>query len=446
MLNIITKLANTGSRNEKEAILRNLSQDEANMFKYIAFLTYDPSIDFYIKEFDTSGDHIPSMTLFEALHDLHNMIATRQFTGNQAKAWVQMTHCMLDEDDAEVFERVIKRDLRCGVSATTINKIWPDTIYVHPYMRCSGFSEKTLKNISFPCYSQTKMDGLYIDIKVFDDRVEYRTHNGSFLDLNEDDFDRSLLTHFPNQVLMGEALTVDRHGEILDRQSSNGYLNSIDIDTSLVKFFVWDMIPLEDFQDKKSKLRYEDRFSELCRNLDFLDHERIDSVSTILCENVNQIVFDFREKRLDGQEGTIIKDLDMEWKPGTSKQQIKVKVIFDADLKIIDYKMGTGKYEGMIGSIVGESSCGQLQVSVGTGLKDKQREDFLKHIDDWIEDGAVMAVKANDVCTNQTDPSKYSLFLPRFIEVRTDKNEADDLERIQEQVKSFIDASKVISK
>lgn len=446
MIDTFKALEQTRSRNEKEAILKGLEGDSESLFKYIAYLTYDPSIDFYIKEFNTNCEHIPSISLLEALTDLKNIIATRSFTGNQAKKWVEMTYSMLDEDMAEIFKRVVKRDLRCGISATTINKIWPDTIYVHPYMRCSGFSEKSLKNISFPCYSQTKMDGLYLDIMVFDDKVEYRTRNGSFLLLNDDDFDKSLIKHFPNQVLMGEALVLDDISkQPLDRQTSNGYLNSNDIEPERVKFYVWDMIPLEDFLEGKSKVSYEDRLNNLDNNLGFLDSQRITIVETAECHTQEDIINDFRESRMNGNEGTIIKDKTLDWKSGTSKKQIKVKVIFDCDLKIVDYKMGEGKYKDKIGSLVGESSCGQLQVSVGTGLKDSERESFLDKVDEWIENGAVMAIKANDVVTNQNDPDKYALFLPRFIEVRTDKNNSDDLNRIQNQVKSFTDALKLIA-
>jgi len=442
MIEIIKQLEATNSRNEKEAILASLPGDKAKLFKYIAYLAYDPSIDFYVKNFNEDRSNtVPSMVLSEALKDLESMIASRVFTGKRAKQWIEMTYTMLDDDTAEIFKRVIKRDLRCGISAKTVNKIWPGAVYEHPYMRCSGFSEKNLANISLPCWSQTKMDGLYIDIMVYEDKVVYRTRNGSILDLNEADFDRSLIMHFKNQVLMGEALAYNELGEMLDRQTGNGYLNSNDINSELVKFFVWDMVPMEDFEAKKSVYPYEDRFNDLCSNLDFMDHERIDSVDTVLCQSKEEIIEHFRINRLAGEEGTVLKDLKkLQWKSGTSKHQIKVKVIFDCDLKLVGWKEGVGKYTDMLGAIVCQSSDGDLEVSIGSGFTDAQRAELIGSVEDMIEEGTIVTVKANDVVTNQANPDKYALFLPRFVEFRKDKTEADSLKKIQDQVKEFTNA------
>lgn len=444
MFDVLTQLSETPSRNEKEAILRGLTPDQANLFKYVAWLAYDPSIDFYIKEFSQSSTHVPSITLFEALQDIQNIIAKRVFTGNQAKKHVEMNYEMLSEDDAEVFRRVIKRDLRCGISAKTVNKIWPGTIYEHPYMRCSGFSEKSLKNISFPCYSQTKMDGLYCDIIVTEDKVEYRSRNGSYLLLNSNDRDAELQEHFTGYVLMGEALALNEMGDLMERSLSNGYLNSNDIDPERVAFYLWDMVDIDSFNAGLDKTRYEDRLDELCLRHDHLDKDYLEVVDTVLCQDKDQIINHFRIKREEGEEGTVIKDLGLQWKPGTSKHQIKCKVIFDCELKVIGWKEGVGKHEGKLGALQCASSDGSLEVSVGGGFKDAERLSFLDEVEDWIEEGKVITVRGNDVITNQANPDKYAIFLPRFVELRSDKSEADSLQKIQEQVKSFTDALDMI--
>lgn len=444
MLDLLRKLASTPGRNDKIAILENLSPGEEKMFKRIAYLTYSPSVDYYIKEFDESLTHDDCITLSSALYDLENVVAKRSITGNMAKQWIEQQFEMLSHEDSEVFKRVIKRDLRIGMNAKSINKVFPDTIYEHPYMRCSTFNEKSLKNIKYPCLSQTKMDGLYCDIMIFDDRVEYRSRNGSFLKLNEKSFDQALIKYAQNNVFMGECLALDEQGEIMPRQESNGYINSNSIDVDRVVFYIWDCVPLQDFMKKKCTLPYSQRFNDVNLITHSVHSERLKIVDSEYCEDQDDIMEHFRDKREEGEEGTIIKDMNGIWKPGTSKDQVKVKVIAEVEMKAVGYKEGTGKNEGMLGAITFQSDDGQIEVSVGTGYKDSEREEWWNKIEDWIEEGKVATIRANDVVQSESREDVLSLFLPRFVEWRTDKDEADTKERIEEQFQSFTDALKVI--
>lgn len=447
MLNILDKLSGTSKRTEKEQILKSLNPQETSMFKRLAYLTYDPSVDYYIKEFETATDHLGCVTLESALYDLEQIIASRVFTGNMAKQWVEQQYEMLSKDDAEVFKRVIKRDLRIGMNSKSINKLFPETIYEHPYMRCSSFNEKNLKNISYPCYSQTKMDGLYCDVIVHDDKVEYRSRNGSYLQFNHEETDKLLIEHYPNTVLMGEAIAVDEHGKIMNRQKSNGYLNSNEIDPDRIVFYFWDVVSLDDFNKKQCNIPYSDRLATLDGLLIDLHDEtkhKFKLVDSVLCDDEQDIIEHFRENRLFGEEGTVIKDKAGLWKPGTSKHQVKVKVIFECEMKAVGYKEGTGKNEGRLGAITFQSLDGDVEVSVGAGYKDSEREDWWDQIDEWISIGRVATIKANDVVTSESNPDKMSLFLPRFVEWRTDKSTADTKDKIIEQVKSFTDALQMI--
>ena len=442
---IIKQIEDTTKRKEKEAILESVKgTDIENLFKKVLFLTYDPTIDFYIKEFDDNQTFHDAAPLGQTLNDLENIIAKRVFTGNMAKQWIENNYGMLSEENADIFKRVIRRDLRCGISAKTINKIWPELIYDHPYMRASSFSEKNLKNISFPCFSQTKMDGLYCDIMVFEDKVEYRSRNGSYLPYNQKERDEYLIASYPNQVLQGEALSLQEDCQtLMERSASNGYANSNDVEPERIRLYVWDMISMEDFKAKKCSIPYEKRWNTLVEVVeDRADWLRL--VDCMGCHDAEDVLNHFRAKRLEGEEGTIIKDLSMIWKPGTSKHQIKVKVAFDCDLKLVGWRYGEGKYENMLGSIQCESSCGKIQVSIGTGFKDVDREQMVHFLDQWVEEEKIVKVKSNDIITNQNDPDKLSLFLPRFLEFRGDKSEADSLERVQEQVQAFTDTLQII--
>ncbi|MNE20025.1 hypothetical protein D3C80_1131270 [compost metagenome] len=94
-----------------------------------------------------------------------------------------------------------------------------------------------------------------------------------------------------------------------------------------------------------------------------------------------------------------------------------------------------------MGAAVCASSDRKLSSGVGIGFTDKQRADL------WNDNtiGMIITVKANDIVKDRNKDT-YSLFLPRNVEVRTDKTVADTYERIVEQLKAFTDTLEAIGK
>lgn len=84
-------------------------------------------------------------------------------TGNAAintLGWI-LTNCSVE--DAEVIARIVDRDLRCGASESTPNKVWPGIVPTFDVM----LSHKDISGTKYPAYAQMKMDGarchLYFD-------------------------------------------------------------------------------------------------------------------------------------------------------------------------------------------------------------------------------------------------------------------------------------------
>ena len=445
IVEVFEQLRSASGSNEKIEIMKSLTGDVEDLFKTICFLTYDPSIDFYLKKFD-QGCAETCITLTQALSILSSKIASREVTGNAAIDIVEDLYAHLPTGEDEIFYNVIQRDLRIGISAKTINKVWPNLIYIHPYMRCSSFSEKNLKNISFPCISQTKMDGMYCDIICNNKQVKIMSRNGQESKMILSDSVKSELTKlFNGFVIQGEMLALTEDGSYMDRALGNGYLNSDKIDCDRVQFIAWDLISIDAFDKKVDKTPYNIRYKTLENVISQSDtnYPFVRAVHTKICYTVDEVVDHFKEKRLIGEEGTVIKDMKAIWKDGTSKQQVKVKVIMDCDLKIVEFKEGTGKNVNRLGSILCESSDGEMSVSVGTGFTDEQREEIWRNRESYL--GKIIAVQANDCIKGQDEDSTWTLFLPRCLEIRSDKTEADSLERIQEQVRSFTDALQLLN-
>lgn len=124
-----------------------------------------------------------------------------------------------------------------------------------------------------------------------------------------------------------------------------------------------------------------------------------------------------------GGEGVIVKSPDHLYECKRSKSWIKIKEVNDCDLIIKGWYPGEGKREGYIGGLICEDSSGQVKVKVGSGFTEEDLKRLSENPDGLI--GKVAACQYNVVINDKS--GGWSLFLPRFIEVRTDKDEADDM-------------------
>lgn len=144
---------------------------------------------------------------------------------------------------------------------------------------------------------------------------------------------------------------------------------------------IFDFVTIADYDVGICELSFINRWSYLKDKIpnSFLAHDM---------ECLNKAHWDMYHTKViaDGWEGTVTIDHEQQWIDTTSRPhtQIKRKDRKDADLLCIDYQEGTGKYEGMIGSLLLVDSKGR-EVWVGSGLTDAQRDPVIDYRDKVIE-------------------------------------------------------------
>jgi DNA ligase-1 len=124
-----------------------------------------------------------------------------------------------------------------------------------------------------------------------------------------------------------------------------------------------------------------------------------------------------------GGEGVIVKSPDHLYECKRSKSWIKIKEVNDCDLVIKGWYPGEGKREGFIGGLICEDLSGEVKVKVGSGFTEEDLKTLSGNPDGLI--GKIAAVQYNVVINDKS--GGWSLFLPRFVEVRHDKDGADDM-------------------
>lgn len=416
------KLAADNSRNFKIAELEANKDDI--VLREVVRLALDPFTQFYQRKIPayTRDVKFNTMTLAWATDELF-VLSSRDVTGNAAIDFLKNILSALDPDDAKVIERIIQKDLKCGVSISTANSVWSGLIAEYPVMLCSPFEQRLVDKINFPAYVQLKMDGMRFNAIVRDGKCEFRSRNGKEIqllgNLEQDFID---MAGDVDCVFDGELLVM-KDGKILDRQTGNGILNKANkgtiskSDAALVHATVWDLIPYVQFVDGYCGTPYSHRLMTL-QGMVF-KKEKIHLVKSDTVESIEDANVIFERYLAEGQEGIILKDTTGVWEDKRSKTQIKFKGELECDLKIVAVEEGKGKAEGMLGAIICESADGVVKVNVGSGFSDIQRKQY------WKENlvDKIVAVKYNVRIKNKT--GEESLFLPVFIEIRDDKDVAD---------------------
>jgi hypothetical protein len=421
VLTILNQLSATNSRLEKEAILQKNCSDL--LLKDAFRLALDPTLNFYIKKVPEPIVSSMSSSLEDVLKMLETDLATRRVRGGEAQRRLAYALGSLYPDDQDVVRRVIGRNLKCGCSDSTVQKIWPYLNLSWPCMLVSGMNEKT--KLKFPMIAQTKMDGMRFNAVVQGGAVTYRSRNGKELDIFgvlDDDFLR--MSAGEDLVFDGELLVWGSDGKPMDRKTGNGLLTKFQKETGTpeiakrIRAMVWDRIPLEDFRKGSCQLGYSTRLFAL--NAASKATSKVQVLKTTMINSISIAQTLYQEQLAQGEEGIILKDPEGIWEDKRVKHQVKMKAELEADLLVTGFTPGTGKYEGKIGSLEVQSADGKVKTSVGTGLSDEERSlDFKKEFE-----GRIVAVKYNALISDKKTGAS-SMFLPLFVEIREDKDVAD---------------------
>lgn len=435
VLSIVHALQKATGTNEKKEILQSNKSNEA-LKEYMKW-TLCPSITTGVGKKTLDSVNVDSQALnsciskeeeFESMIGLAITLSERGYTGQSAVDKICWWMSEVGEESRELFKYLVLKDIRAKVNVSIVNSVWPDSLVDIPYQRCSLLSDKIISK-SFEgrqFYSQLKLDGMFAVLVNNGGSLSMYSRNGSkfpdwvskhlICDSKEKDY-----------AIEGE-LVVKQYGMVLGRKESNGILNSVLSggelpDGARLQMIAWNMLPYNDWKAGKTNKEYVECFNDL-DNFLLRNETLIRLVESYKISNLEDAL-NLNNLRMDrGEEGSVIKTLAHKWKNGTSTECVKLKLEASVDLLWVDSIEGEGKAEGMLGAMCLESSCGKLKVNVGTGFTDKERADLWHN----KRHGSVVEVIANDTITNKKD-SYLSLFLPRYVVIRGDKDVADSADR-----------------
>lgn len=437
-----------GSNAKKELLKTHLLDAD---FVWMAGLALDQGYSFGISEFPAfnqamalDADPAPSYReLKEALEKLKD--ARGVSDGVLEQLWEL---ACTSEGAYIVTTLIVRKDLRCGVSAKTINKLRPGTVHRVPYQRCSGYDR--IGKMTWPAMLQRKANGMFSYMSGALQSFMTRAGNAYTIPGNPITPFLESLPGVGDKILIGELVVLAEDEEtILDRAVGNGLLNSFVNGTGdpsvapRVRAFVWGWVTPEEFAQGSAPGRsYLETWRSLCGWLPFSTPDTgggqqlspVRVIESWFMKDLDEAQAKFKELIAIGEEGGIVKSLqpDFIWQDEDSCDfQIKLKAEAEAEFEIIDAYEGDAKkkYAGKLGGIRVRSADGLIETDVGGGFTDAQRNEG---VEAWrARAGQICTIKFNGITTDQNRPGIHALDHPRFIEPRADKTVADTLEYCQ---------------
>ena len=312
-----------------------------------------------------------------------------------------------------IYTKLITKSLKIGISVKTINKALgyefiPDTTLMKAY----DFHKMDIEDLKFPMLLEEKLDGVRCIVLNDIDGIKAYTYNGSVLKLKHIFKD---IRELPVGVYDGELLASNRQktSGIVNQIINGNYKNEEEL-----KFNIFDFIDFNDFYyQKEQKPLWKRKQALLYMNFD--DKSYLERVKFKTEKYIDGVWYFYEEIKNKGGEGVMLKDEDSFYERKRSKSWIKVKAVNSITLQVVSVEEGQGKYKNKIGKLICQTSDGLLNLKVGSGLKDEDRDkDFNYFINKYVE------VEYTDAYYLDKD---LVVDFPRFKEVRVDKNKADDI-------------------
>ena len=410
---ILEKITKEPRRLEKENIIKE-NMAAAN-FKKVVFLALDYTKVFHVSKIDPKTEEKSEKPSIKKLFSMLDKLSSKSGATDKEKEDISKMAWSLDDETAEVLNRILQKDLKCGASLKTFRKIFPEIPHFE-VMTCRSdlriflnLVEKSKSDV----FISDKKDGVrtwgktyqyisrsgkeYNNFWVFDNELKVLSeYLHSKYGLSKD-------IYFDGEVTVknGNFQEVMRNVRTFEDNQENEpeYLYNI-----------FDIVLLDKTKLKFRMAMLEDAFNvHEFENLKLVKHVKVsnDSVSAaVLKKHMNSAV-----KR--GEEGIVVKLADSPYElKEKSKYWLKMKPTETYDLLVIGKFGGKGRLKNTLGGLIVKYN--DVEVKVGSGYSDEERELFMKNPPSIIE------VK----CKGETEDG--SLREPIFVRVRDDKSTVTD--------------------
>lgn len=427
-----------GSQKEKQ---RLISENLSEKMLYILDVCFNPFVTTKLHKLELNLDQ-PSRRYSEnselywdsfvsLVEDLKKAPAANDSLRGRAQDLLDYSFLVYPDQDLDIRKMIMKiltKRMNIGIGAKLVNKAVGSEIIPDPSLMLATDKQGEIEKWG-KIYCEEKYDGVRVIAMMNPDRT-FSFYTRAFNELDSSKLSKIAKDLSEISDKAGHT-SIFYDGELtdFDRKSVSGKVTQILKGTApdnIDDNFLFNVFDLEDnttLEKGKGSVLYTERRRILAETLGFLPEDsniRLGQMWEV--DSMEDTLVIYRDIVSKGGEGVICKN-DHLYECKRSKSWIKLKEVNDCDLVVTGWYEGEGKREGYIGGLICTDKSGTLKVKIGAGFTDNDLETLSPIREELI--GKIVAVQYNVPITDKHE--NRSLFLPRFIEVRNDKNEADDM-------------------
>ena len=429
---IFTQLQSTNSKLEKQKIIKD-NADNQQFTDTLAFLL-SPYILTGISE-KKINKKVPHLAYTDNL-DLN------RFSWERAKSYLEEHNTGTDKDIAfiqdfianqpedmqDFYKGLITKSIKLGCDAKIVNDVLgKGFIPSFEIQLAEKYFEKPNKVVGNFTLTE-KLDGFRLATIIHNDKIEFYSRQGQLVEgLVEVEEDMKMfckVNKLHNAFFDGELVAVnceelssDENYKVVTKTArTKGIKRGL-------KYNIFDTLSYEEFMSQNCDTEYYKRrwlLNELSKNVN-LTH--INILPVLYNGSDKDMIMEYLNKARENHKEGIMINLDngmYEFKRTTNL--LKVKVMQDADLKIVDVYEGTGKNKGKLGGIIIEFiyKDNTYRCECGSGFSDDERIDYWNNPEKILN--KIATIQYFEISKN--DNGGYGLRFPVWTHrIREDKTE-----------------------
>lgn len=421
---IFELLQDTNSINEKQDIIKHIEPDVKDDFEYILeILAGRHKLGYKYPEHFTHlekvPDYIEQLTFREYIAPLFVPLTIKDLSEHNIGKHISKVIWF-----PEFVEPIVNRTLRLGIGQSVLPKDGLSTMLAKAY-------DGKLEPDDNGYYITEKLDGNRCVARFDGTKWLFTSRNGKPMHVDID------MTGLPTEfVYDGELLSVAQNEASIklhmlmqscekprqlyknEFNSTSGMINRHSTDKKLVYNIFDVMIDNTPYYIRR----------------DILDdiENKIDSKEVRILPLLKWSSYNIHHdlpKLLDyvsacGAEGLMINLASKNYEHKRTNSLLKFKQVKTADLRVIDWESGEGKYYNMVGALICEAKVDGKHIicKVGSGMTDEQRFEWYLQPKDIVGKIVEVAYFSLSQDKDSLGTNTYSLRFPRLKSVRKDKN------------------------
>lgn len=407
----------SNSNNDKLDVLRDYTTDQEVLqaLRYV----YSPFKQYYVtsKNLKKRSDLVsPIGNQYGSIFTLLDTLNDRVITGHDAISAVNR-FILENRQHEELIYNIFDRNLKTRSTTSMINKVVPGLVPTFDVALAATYDEKTKKKVDLDLddwYLSRKLDGVRC-LAFFDNfgNVTFKSRSGKPFDTLGKVAQELEKLNLYNTVMDGEICIVDENGDE-DFQSIIKEIKRKDHTIENPLFQIFDMISLEDFENKTSREKLSERLDNLHMVMERIENLKYNKV----LEQDLVTSWDMFESKMNlavqsGWEGLMLRK-DEKYKGKRSNDILKVKKFYDEEYVVVDLENSPNRVivngveveEMMLKNVIIEHKGHRVQV--GSGFTIDERRNFFQNPDKIL--GKTITVQYFEETTNQN--GTHSLRFP----------------------------------